>query len=58
MIEPVLKKVLYQTIYIVSVLKACGRRARADVNCYCKMTLVVALDNVASFIRLKDATYS
>ena len=27
----------------VTVLKACGKRALADVDCYCKMTSVVAL---------------
>ena len=43
---------------IVTVLKACGKRALADVNCYCKMTSVGALDGVTSFLRLKDATYS
>ena len=43
---------------IVTVLKACGKGALADVNCYCKMTSVVVLDGVTSFIRLKDATYS
>ena len=42
---------------IVTVLKARGKRALADVNCYCKMTSVSALDGVTSFLRLKDATY-
>ena len=50
-----LKNVLYQTI-IVTVLKARGNRALADVNCYCKMTSVVALDGVTSFLSLKDVT--
>ena len=59
MIEPMLNK-CYICISndIVTVLKARGKRTRADVNCYCKMTSVVALDGVASFLRLKDATYS
>ena len=34
---------------IVTVLKSCGKRARADVNCFCKMTSVVALDGVTFF---------
>ena len=42
----------------VKVLKARGKRALANVNCYCKMASVVALYGVASFLRLKDATYS
>ena len=33
---------------IVTVLKACGKRALADINCYCKMSSVVALDGVTS----------
>ena len=41
---------------IVIVLKPRGKRALTDVNCYWKMTLVVALDGVASFSRLKDVT--
>ena len=52
-----LKNVLYQTI-IVTVLKARGNRALADVNSYCKMTSVVALDGVTSFLSLKDVTQS
>ena len=28
----------------------------ADVICYCKMTSVLGLDGVASFLRLKDVT--
>ena len=28
----------------------------ADVNCYCRMTSVMALDGVTSFCRLKDVT--
>ena len=43
---------------IVTVLKACGKRALADVNCYCKMTLVMAIDGVMWFLHLKDVTYS
>ena len=30
----------------------------SDVNCYCKMVSLVALDGVTSFLRLKDVTYS
>ena len=40
----------------VTVLKAHGKRALADVNCYCKMMSVVALDGVTSFLRLNDIT--
>ena len=43
---------------IVAVLKARGKRTLADVNCYCKMTSVVPLDGITSFLRLKDATYA
>ena len=43
---------------IVTVLKACGKRALADVNCYCKMMSVMVLDSVTSFLRLIDVTYS
>ena len=34
-----------------------GRRALADVICYCRMTSDVALDCVTSFLCLKDVTY-
>ena len=37
----------------VTVFKACGKHALADLNCYCKMTSVVALDGVTSFFMLK-----
>ena len=40
----------------VTVLKAHGKRAPIDVNCYCKLTSVVELDGVTSFLRLKDVT--
>ena len=43
---------------IVTVLKVHAKRALADINCYCKMTSIVALDGVTSFLRLKDVTYS
>ena len=43
---------------IVTVLKARGKQALADVNCYCKMMSVVELDGVTSFLCLKDVTYS
>ena len=43
---------------IVTVLKASVKGTLADVNCYCKMTSVVALDGVKSFLCLKYATYS
>ena len=36
---------------IVTVLKVRGMHALADVNCYCKMKSVVALDDVTSFLR-------
>ena len=42
---------------IVTVLRACGKHALADVNCYCEMTSIVALDGVMSLLRLKDVTY-
>ena len=42
---------------IVTVLKARGKRALADVNCYYKMTSIVVFDGVTSFLRLKDVTY-
>ena len=37
-------------------MKARGESALADVICYCKMTLVMALDGAASFLCLKDIT--
>ena len=43
---------------IVTILKACVKGALADINCYYNMMSVVALDDVTSFLRLKDATYS
>ena len=43
---------------IVTVLKATEKRTLADVNCYYKMTSVMALDGVMSFLRLKNVTYS
>ena len=51
-IEPVLKKRVISN-EIVTVLKAREKHALADVNCYCKMTSVVALDGVTSFFTLK-----
>ena len=47
---------IYQTI--ITALKVRGRRALADVICYCKMTSVMALDGVTSFLRWKDVTYT
>ena len=47
-IEPMLKTCVISNDN-VTVLKACGKRALADVNCYCKMTSVVMLDEVTSF---------
>ena len=41
---------------IFTVLKARGKRALADVICYCKMASIIALDGVTSFLRLKDLT--
>ena len=38
----------------VTVLKAGGKRILDDVNCYCKMTSVMVLDGVTSFLRLKE----
>ena len=43
---------------IVTVLKAFGKRTLANVNCYCKMMSVMALDGVTSFLPLKEDTYS
>ena len=40
--------------YIVTVLKALVKCALADVICYSKMTSIVALDSVTSFLHLKD----
>ena len=40
---------------IVTVVKACGKRALAV--CYCKMTSVVALEGVTLFLCLKDVIY-
>ena len=40
----------------VTVLKVPGKRVLADVNCYCKMTSLMALDGVMSFLRLKGGT--
>ena len=56
-IEPMLKKHDISND-IVTVLKAHGKPVLAEVNCYCKMTSVMALDGVTSFLRLKYATYS
>ena len=49
-----LKNLFYQTIK--SVLKARGKGTLADVNCYWKMTSVIALNGVTSFLHLKDIT--
>ena len=43
---------------IVTVWKAHRKRALADVKYYCKMTSLVSLDGVTSFLRLKFDTYS
>ena len=57
-IEPMLKKRAISND-IVTVSEARGKRALADVNCYCKMASVVpALDGVTWFLRLKDVSYS
>ena len=40
----------------VTVLKACGKRPLADINCFCKMTSVVVLNCVTLFLCLKDVT--
>ena len=37
-------------------LNAQGKHALAGVICYCYMTSVMALDDVTSFVRLKDET--
>ena len=37
-------------------MKGRGKHALADVICCCKMTSVMALYGVASFLRLKDVT--
>ena len=39
-----------------SVLKEQGKRGLADGICFCKMTLVMALDGVTSFSGWKDVT--
>ena len=41
-----------------SVLKARGKRALVDVICYNKMTSVMALGGVTSFLRLKYVTHT
>ena len=56
-IEPMLKKRDISN-NIVKALKAHGKPTLADINCYCKMTSVMALDGVTSFLRFKYATYS
>ena len=48
------KNVIYQTI--IHGCETRGKSALADVICYCKMTQVMALDGVASFLHLKDIT--
>ena len=55
--EPMLKKHDISN-NIVKALKAHGKRALVDINCYCKMMSVVALDGVTSFLHFKYATYS
>ena len=40
----------------ITALNAGGRRALADVICYYKMTSVMVLDGVTSFLRWKDVT--
>ena len=55
--EPMLKKCDISNDK-VTVLKALGKCALADVNCYCKMTSVVTLDSVTLFLRKKDTKYS
>ena len=42
--------------YNVTVFKAHGKPAQADVNCYCKMMSFLMLYSVTSFLRLKDIT--
>ena len=37
---------------IVTILKARGKRAQADINCYCKMTSAMALDGVSRFMHI------
>ena len=37
----------------VTVLKAPGKGALADINCYCKMTPVMALDGLTWFFTLE-----
>ena len=51
-IEPMLKKRAISND-IVTGRKAHGKCALADVNCHCKMTSVMALDGVMSFLSLK-----
>ena len=40
-----------------TVLKACVKHTPADVNCYCKMTSVVSLDEVTSFLSERRNKY-
>ena len=42
--------------YNVTVLKVRGKHALADIICYCKMTSVMVLDGVTSYLGLKDVT--
>ena len=42
----------------VTVLEARGKSTLYDIKCYCKMTSILALGGVTSFLRLKDVTYS
>ena len=51
------KKRVIRSNDIVTLLKARGKRALADVNCYCKMSSITASNGVTSFLRLKDVTY-
>ena len=46
-----------ETKAVVTVLKALGRRALSDVNCFIKVTSVMALDGATSYLRLKDAIF-
>ena len=48
------KSVIYQTI--IHSFEIAEKYVLADVICYCKMSSIMALDGVTSFLRLKDIT--
>ena len=54
-IEPMLKKRVISNNN-VTVLKGQGKGTLAEVNCYCKITSVMALDDVTSLLCMKVVT--